>query len=71
MKTVFADAGYWIAILNPADDLHVKAARLSNALNPFQIVTSEMIFTEANCLQTRSLRLYKLNPPARVLRQSA
>ena len=46
MKTVFADAGYWIAILNPADDLHVKAARLSNALNPFQIVTSEMIFTE-------------------------
>ncbi len=25
----------------------------------------------ANCLQTRSLRLYKLNPPARVLRQSA
>ncbi len=25
----------------------------------------------ANCLQRRSLRLYKLNPPARVLRQSA
>lgn len=46
MKTVFADAGYWIAILNPADDLHVKAVRVSNTLNPFQIVTSEMIFTE-------------------------
>ncbi len=45
MKTVFADAGYWIAILNPADDLHVKAVSVSNALNPFQIVTSEMIFT--------------------------
>ncbi len=25
----------------------------------------------ANCPQTRSLGLYKLNPPARVLRQSA
>lgn len=46
MKTVFADAGYWIAILNPADDLHVKAVSVSNTLNPFQIVTSEMIFTE-------------------------
>lgn len=46
MKTVFADAGYWIAILNPADDLHTKAASLSNALEPFQIVTSEMVFTE-------------------------
>ncbi|AFZ18454.1 type II toxin-antitoxin system VapC family toxin [Allocoleopsis franciscana] len=46
MKTVFADAGYWIAILNPADDLHVKAVSVSNALNSFGIVTSEMIFTE-------------------------
>jgi uncharacterized protein len=46
MKTVFADAGYWIAILNPADALRVKAATLSNALDPFQIVTSEMVFTE-------------------------
>jgi hypothetical protein len=46
MKTVFVDAGYWIALLNPADDLRVKAVSLSNSLNPFQIVTSEMIFTE-------------------------
>lgn len=46
MKTVFADAGYWIAILNPADDLRTKAASLSNSLEPFQIVTSEMVFTE-------------------------
>jgi|GEM_PF-87763 len=46
MKTVFADAGYWIAILNPADDLRAKAASLSNSLEPFQIVTSEMVFTE-------------------------
>jgi predicted nucleic acid-binding protein len=46
MKTVFADTGYWIAILNPADDLHTKAASLSNSLEPFQIVTSEMVFTE-------------------------
>jgi predicted nucleic acid-binding protein len=46
MKTVFADAGYWIAVLNPADDLRTRAASLSNALEPFQIVTSEMVVTE-------------------------
>lgn len=46
MKTVFADAGYWIAILNPADDLYTKAVSLSNTLEPFQLVTSEMVFTE-------------------------
>ncbi|MFM7425562.1 MAG: type II toxin-antitoxin system VapC family toxin [Elainella sp.] len=46
MKTVFADAGYWIAILNPADDLRTKAASLSNSLEPFRILTSEMVFTE-------------------------
>lgn len=46
MKTVFADAGYWLAILNPADDLRIKAATVSNTLDPFQILTSEMVFTE-------------------------
>lgn len=46
MKTLFADTGYWIAILNPADALRIKAVSLSNALEPFQIVTSEMVFTE-------------------------
>jgi uncharacterized protein len=45
MKTVFADAGYWIAILNPTGDLHIRAISLSNALDPVQIVTSDMVFT--------------------------
>jgi hypothetical protein len=31
MKTVFADAGYWIAILNPADGLRAQAVSLSNS----------------------------------------
>jgi predicted nucleic acid-binding protein len=25
MERVFADTGYWIALLNPRDDLHQKA----------------------------------------------
>lgn len=46
MRTVFADAGYWIALLNPADNLRSKTASLSNSLQPFQIITSELVFTE-------------------------
>lgn len=46
MKTVFADTGYWIAILNPGDRLHQKARDITNSLTPLKIVTSEMIFTE-------------------------
>lgn len=47
MKTVFADTGYWIALLNPGDELHLKARRVTASLMPvLQIVTSEMIFTE-------------------------
>jgi hypothetical protein len=26
MERVFAETGYWIAILNPRDDLHQKAS---------------------------------------------
>ncbi|MGF1520756.1 MAG: type II toxin-antitoxin system VapC family toxin [Leptolyngbyaceae cyanobacterium] len=46
MKTVFADTGYWIALLDPKDTLHPKAVELSIALAPALIFTSEMVFTE-------------------------
>jgi len=46
MKTVFADTGYWIALLDPQDTLHSKAINLSIALMQVQIVTSEMVLTE-------------------------
>jgi len=46
MKIVFADTGYWIALLDPKDMLHQKAINLSIALSPTQICTSEMVFTE-------------------------
>ena len=46
MRTVFADAGYWIALINPSDDLHYSAKSVSAAIAPFNIVTSEMVFTE-------------------------
>ena len=46
MKTVFADTGYWIALLNPQDTLHSKAINLSITFPQMQVVTSEMVLTE-------------------------
>ena len=46
MERVFADAGYWIALLNPHDDLHQKAHAVLFDLGSKQIVTSEMVLTE-------------------------
>lgn len=46
MRTAFADAGYWIALINPDDDLHDRAKSVSASLAPLRIVTSEMVLTE-------------------------
>jgi predicted nucleic acid-binding protein len=46
MRTVFADACYWIARFNPRDDLHAKACELSAGLDNCRIVTSEMVLVE-------------------------
>ena len=46
MKKVFADTGYWIAVVNPHDDLHNKALQISGSLGPHLIVTSEMVLSE-------------------------
>lgn len=43
MKVVFADTGYWIALLNPQDELHNKARKISELLNPVHIITSEAV----------------------------
>ena len=46
MKTVFADSGYWIALLNPRDDLHERAVQVSSRLGAVRIITSEMALVE-------------------------
>jgi hypothetical protein len=46
MKVVFADTGYWIALLNPADSLRPVAEKVSASIAPFRMVTSEMVLTE-------------------------
>jgi len=46
MNRVFADTGYWIALLNPRDELHQKAYATSREYSSNEIVTSELILTE-------------------------
>ncbi|MCX8004679.1 MAG: PIN domain-containing protein [Burkholderiaceae bacterium] len=46
MKTVFADTGYWAAVLNPKDQLHDKAAQVSAQLGKVRILTTEMVLDE-------------------------
>ena len=46
MEMVFADACYWIALINPKDDLHETAMAASQSLGARQIVTSEMVLVE-------------------------
>jgi len=46
MSAVFADAGYWIALFNPRDNLHAKAVSMAQAAQGRPIVTSQMVLTE-------------------------
>lgn len=46
MPEVFADTGYWIALLNERDNLHGRARELSARFADVTIVTTEMVLTE-------------------------
>lgn len=46
MKIVFADTGYWEALLNPNDKLHAKAMQVSASLGRVRQLTSEMVLDE-------------------------
>lgn len=46
MKVVFADTGYWVALINPRDDWHSRALEASNVLGKTRIVTTEMVLDE-------------------------
>lgn len=61
MKTVFADTGYWAALLNPKDQPHAKAGEVSSALGKFRILTTEMVLDELlAALSKVPLRLYAI-----------
>jgi predicted nucleic acid-binding protein len=46
MKKIFADACYWIALINPHDQLHEKSVDLANRLSEVHFVTTDEVLTE-------------------------
>lgn len=46
MRKVFADANYWIALINEADELHKRARDVSASLGEIRFVTSELVLVE-------------------------
>jgi predicted nucleic acid-binding protein len=46
MTRVFADTAYWIALLNPRDQLHSRSIEASRRLPAARIVTSDWVLTE-------------------------
>lgn len=80
MKIVFADTGYWEAVLNPHDQLHGRAKQVSASLGKARQVTSEMVLDELlAALSKVSVRPYAIrgvqaivsNPNVEVIPQSS
>ena len=46
MRTLFADSGYWIAVLHPGDQLHERATNVTESLGSVAIVTTHMALVE-------------------------
>lgn len=46
MTEVYADSGYWVALLNPRDQWYEKARLVADQIKGRRIVTSEMVFVE-------------------------
>jgi len=46
MTGLFADSGYWIALVDPKDDLHSAAARLSAENERRRIFTTDLVLAE-------------------------
>lgn len=68
MNKIFADAGYWIAVLNPADELHHHARTVSAKLGHFHTVTSELVLIETlNALSRTALQRDKAAKLTRIL----
>jgi len=46
MRTVFADAAYWIAMLNPEDERSEAATEVTRELGDIHFVTTQEVLTE-------------------------
>lgn len=46
MSVVFADTGYWLALIEPRDTLRARALKLSRRFLAEEIITTEMVLVE-------------------------
>ena len=46
MPTVFADAGYWIALVHTRDQMHERAKAIAGGLGSAAIITTHMVLVE-------------------------
>lgn len=46
MEKIFADSAYWIALINPKDQLRPRAIEVSRGLGDILIVTTDEVLTE-------------------------
>jgi predicted nucleic acid-binding protein len=82
VRTIFADSGYWIALLSPKDTLHNKALSVSRSLGPHLLVTTEMVLSEVaaffsdkgehlRAAAAKLIRSIRQNPNIRVVPQTS
>ena len=81
MNEVFADTGYWFAMVNPDDNWHRNAQNASQSLGNRKIVTTEMVLaeflalmsgggSESRALAVGTLRDIERNPNIEVVPQT-
>lgn len=80
MKVVFADTGYWVAVLNPKDQWHDKALEISRNLGKVRQLTTEMVLDELLAalstlpvreLAIRGVEAIRTNPNVEVVPQTS
>src|ERR1700682_6445859 len=57
MRRIFADTSYWMALVNPRDEIHQKAMSVSRQLSSESLLTTEMVLVEV--LNSFSDSLYR------------
>jgi uncharacterized protein len=57
MRRIFADTSYWMALVNPRDQIHQKAVSVSQQLSWESLLTTEMVLVEV--LNSFSDSLYR------------
>jgi uncharacterized protein len=57
MRRIFADTSYWMALVNPRDQIHQKAVSVSQQFASESLLTTEMVLVEV--LNSFSDSLYR------------